>query len=373
MKKKLIFGTCLPRSGGALVSNLLTSHKKILITTDLFHFFRFSIGKYQPIKKFSNQYKLIQDLCLRLKIRNKLHINPQEIIKNKKISNYKDILDIFAEFIQKKLKGKNYIGEVANNEWRNIENFLKMNKKHKAFQIIRDPRAILASWKKLTYSKGDKYLNIIFQWIDAANYCEKNKRKFSKSFIVIKFEDIHKNPKKSAKKFCKFLKVKFDKNMIDTKRWPKLLKSKFVRVSNSSYGKKKIYGFSSKRTQNWQTKIEKWEIALVQHLLKKYLKRFNYEIIPTTTSDLKKGLQKIRKDKFLHKNYKIFLKTGEGNYGHLKDPTKPENWGTTSSSNLKEKFSDTKDYKKYIKYLRIINKEYILLKKAEANEIKKIT
>ena len=39
----------------------------------------------------------------------------------------------------------------------------------------------------------------------------------------------------------------------------------------------------------------------------------------------------------------------------------------------KEKFSDTKDYKKYIKYLRIINKEYIHLKKAEANEIKKIT
>lgn len=54
MKKKLIFGTCLPRSGGALVSNLLTSHKKILITIDLFHFYRFSIGKYQPIKKFSD-------------------------------------------------------------------------------------------------------------------------------------------------------------------------------------------------------------------------------------------------------------------------------------------------------------------------------
>ena len=30
------------------------------------------------------------------------------------------------------------IGEVANNEWRNIENFLKMSTEHKAFQIIRD-------------------------------------------------------------------------------------------------------------------------------------------------------------------------------------------------------------------------------------------
>ena len=65
MKKKLIFGTCLSRSGGSLASNMLTCHKRIFITTDLFHFFRFVIGKYQPINKYSNQYYLqfqIQDL-----------------------------------------------------------------------------------------------------------------------------------------------------------------------------------------------------------------------------------------------------------------------------------------------------------------------
>ena len=119
------------------------------------------------------------------------------------------------------------------------------------------------------------------------------------------------------------------------------------------------------RTQNWKKKIEKWEIALVQHLLKKYLKRFNYEIIPTTQNDLVKGLQKLRKDKLLNKNYKNFLKTGKGSNKFLKDPTKPENWGTTSRTNLKEKFTDTHDYKKYIKYLRVIHKEYIRLKKLE--------
>ncbi len=372
MKKKLILGTCLPRSGGSLASNLLTCHRRILVTTDLFHFFRFSIGKYKPIEKFSNQYKLVQDVCLRLKIRNKININPQEILKNREIKSYKEILDSFAEFIAKRTAGKNYIGEVANNEWRNIENFLKMSTEHKAFQIIRDPRAVLASWKKLTYSKGNKYLNIIFQWIDAANYCEKNKRKYIKSFIVIKFEDIHKNPKKIAKKFCKFLKVSFDKNMINEKKWPLLLKNKFVKVNYSSYSKKKIYGFSLKRTKNWKIKIEKWEIALIQHLCKKYLKKFNYEIIPTTKNDLKKGLQKIREDKLLKKNYEVFIKTGEGANKFLKDPTKPENWGTVSSSNLKEKFTDTNDYKKYIKYKKIINEKYTRLKKAEDNEIKKI-
>ena len=55
-------------------------------------------------------------------------------------------MDSFATYIQKKNKGKKFIGEVANNEWRNIGRFLKMSEKHKAFQVIRDPRAILASW-----------------------------------------------------------------------------------------------------------------------------------------------------------------------------------------------------------------------------------
>ena len=84
-----------------------------------------------------------------------------------------------------------------------------MSTEHKAFQIIRDPRAVLASWKKLSYSKGNKYLNIIFQWIDAVNYCEKNKRKYIKSFIVIKFEDIHNDPKNQTKLLCDFVNIKF--------------------------------------------------------------------------------------------------------------------------------------------------------------------
>tara|TARA_B100000886_G_scaffold293082_1_gene219148 strand:- start:236 stop:1336 length:1101 start_codon:yes stop_codon:yes gene_type:complete len=362
MKKKLIFGTCLSRSGGSLASNMLTCHKSILITTDLFHFFRFVIGKYQPINKYSNQYKLIQEVCLRLKIRNKITINPKEILRDQKINSYKDILNIFSELLRKKIKGKKHIGEVANNEWRNIENFLKMSKEHKAFQIIRDPRAILASWKNLTYSKGYKYLNIIFQWIDAANYSEMNIKKFPRSFMIIKFEDIHNNPNKLAKKFCKFLGVNFDKNMVNEKNWPKLLNNKFVKVNVSSYSKKKIYGFSLKRTQTWKKKIEKWEIALIQHLMNKYLKKFNYEIIPTTKLDLKKGLDKLKKDKLLYNNYKKFLKTGKGSNKFLKDPTKPENWGITSRTNLKQKFTDTNDYRRYVKNLRVIEKEYIRLK-----------
>ena len=97
--------------------------------------------------------------------------------------------------------------------------------------------------------------------------------------------------------------------------------------------------------------------------VQKIFEKFNYEIIPTTKDDLEKGLQIIKKDKLLKKNYDVFIKTGKSTNKFLKDPTKPENWGTVSSTNLKEKFTDTNDYKKYIKYMKIINEEYTRLKK----------
>ena len=71
---------------------------------------------------------------------------------------------------------------------------------------------MLSSWKKRTFSKGYKYLNAIFNWIDSADYAFKYKKKYGyKRFLLIKFEDIHLNPKFSSKRICNFFGVKFDK------------------------------------------------------------------------------------------------------------------------------------------------------------------
>ena len=369
MKPKLIFGTCLPRSGGSLASNLLSCHKNILVTTDLFHFFRFIMNKYSPITKYSNQFRLIHEICLRLKIRNKIVFNANKILKENRINSYKDILLAFALSIKKKNKNKNFIGEVANNEWRNIEIFLKMNKEFKAFQIIRDPRAILASWKKLTYSKGFKYLNIIFQWADAMNYCDRNYKKYPKRFLKIKFEDIHLNPKKNAEKFSKFIGVKMEKNMINEKKWPYLLKNKLIKVNFSSYSKKKTFGFSYSRTEAWKKNIKPWEVAIIQFLLKKYLKKLNYEFVKTSKKDLKIGLKNLQKDSLVKKNYLIFRRTGQGNCKFLKDPTLPQNWAASNiKSNLKKKFIHTKEYRDFLRESKLILKRFKTLKKKELSD-----
>lgn len=357
--KIIIFGTSTPRSGGTLVSNILSAHKDIIITKDLVHFFRHIYNKFSPIKNKSKQYQLVYEMCLRIKIRKKIILSPKEILKTfKSVKNYSNIVDCISAYLLKKNKTKKIIGETANGEWRNVENFLKLSSNYKSFQVIRDPRAVLMSWKKLTYSSGYKYLNIIFNWIDAINYSEKNLKKFkSNRYLRLKFEDIHSEPKKNIQNICKFAGVKVDKNMLLQKKWPKLLRNSFNSINVSSYNNKHSFGFSRQRTTNWIEHIENWELALTQYLLKDYLKKLNYQIIPVDKKYLKIGLNIIKKDKLLKKNLRIFKTSKKGTDKRLNDPTKPENWAAVDTSkDISARFIDTKDYNIYLRELRKIKK-----------------
>ena len=200
LKKEIIlFGSGTPRTGGSLVSNLLSTRNDFLMTTDLLHFFRFIYKKYNPLNP-KNKKLLVSELCLRLKYRFKVHLKIEILYNKIKYSkNYKEIFLIIISELKKKVNKVHY-GEFANSEWRNISSFLNLDKKFKAFQLIRDPRAILVSFKNITFEKNLKYLNILLSWIDSIRYLKINKKNYSsKRFLVIKFEDIHTNPKKISK------------------------------------------------------------------------------------------------------------------------------------------------------------------------------
>ena len=369
MKRNIIlFGTSTPRSGSALVSNIISAHKDVLITKDLIHFFRHIYSKYSPISNKANQYKLVHEMCLRIRIRNKINFSPRKLLKKfENVNTYAEVIKILSDYILSKNKKKTITGESANGEWRNIETFLNLSENHKSYQVIRDPRAILVSWKKLTYSKGYKYLNILFNWIDSINYSEKYLKKFKKSqYLRLKFEDIHLNPKKNIKKLCNFLELKQDRNMMNQKIWPKLLNTKFNYINVSSYNNKAMFGFSKQRTINWKKHITDWELALIQYLFKKQLKKLNYKILKDNKKLIKKGIQILNSDKLLRKNFKNYLNKGVGVDKRLNDPTKPENWAAVDTSkNISAKFIDTKDYKIYKKELKKIKISSIKFKKNE--------
>ena len=57
------------RSGGSLLSNLLSTHRDVILIIDQIRFFRYIYKRYNPIKNNSKLYKLCGELSLRLRIR----------------------------------------------------------------------------------------------------------------------------------------------------------------------------------------------------------------------------------------------------------------------------------------------------------------
>ena len=353
------------RTGGSLLSNLLSTHKEIIVMIDIVHFFRYIYKKYDPIQDESQLYKLCAELSLRLKIRDNISIKKELFIneiKKNKASNYSQVYKCIFNVFKNKINNKIIVGEYANAEWRSIDNFLNFHEDNYAIHVIRDPRAVLSSWKKITFSKGYKYFNSIFNWIDSADCYLKYTKKFNKNrYMLIKFEDIHKSPEKISKNLCKFLNLKFDKNMTQTKKWKKLLKHRFNFINESAYdNNSKVYGFSIERIEKWKDYLDDWEINLINYLCQKRMKILNYEFTKIDRKLLKKGLNILNNDPFLKKRYQEFVLNNQGNAMSLNDPTNPKNWESRTQAGVK--FVKSKDYIIYKKELSKIKIESKKLK-----------
>ena len=354
-----IFGSNTPRSGGTLISNLLSMHPDVLITKDLLHFFRYIYKKYDPLN-LKNLTLLVNELVIRVKYRNDIILDPKKILEylpyNKKIYHHADVIKMLYDYVAF-VNNKKVIGEIANFEWFNIKNFLDLDENFKAFQVIRDPRAIVASFKNITYEKNHNYLAMIFYWLDAVQYSEKLND--NKNYFVTQFEEIHQNPELVSKSIFNFLNLDFDKDILKNLEWEKRLVTKFNYINVSGHDKKKKYGFDPQRSYAWKNKLEKWEIALVTFLLEDHLKKYKYEILDYKKEDVEYGIKILKNNEFLKKMYNDFLDNGMGTHYRERNPSNPENWAAKDiTKNVKAKFIDIDDYKLYSLEIKKIRENY---------------
>lgn len=354
-----IYGSGTMRTGASLVCNLLSVHKDVIILTNVFHFFRHIYKRYRPLYKKSNLYKLSGELSIRLKYRNNLSISRELFFKDlikQKPRKYSDLYNCLIQTFLSQIPEKKIIGEYANGEWRKIKTFLDFDKKNIAFQVLRDPRGMLSSWKKITFNKGYKYLNSIFNWIDAVDCAIHYKKMYGpKRFLLIKFEDVHMNPKIFSKKLCNFLKIKLDKNMLATERWKNLLSSNFIHINTSAYTNKIVYGFSVKRTASWKKNLTDWEVALIEYLCASRMKKIGYKIFKRNPKLYKKGLAIMNRDALLKKRLKFLLTKNRGTHEKLNDPSNPLNWETGKT--LRKKFFHTSGYTAYKNEIELVHRE----------------
>ena len=321
-----IFITGAWRSGTTLISRMLNNHPDLEITYDTVHFMRFSYNRYNPIKDKKNVKKLIIDTTKRLLERYNLKISPDEVLKiidNK--YNYEKIYDsLMKVFLLQKNKKKIW-GEKTNLAWTKVPDFFKMYPKGRVLHIVRDPRAVLYSWKKFTTAPGNDYLDSIINCFDSMEKAILYKKIYrEKRYSLLKYEDLVSNPDLVLRNLCKKFKLKYNPIMLNTKIFTDLRGNKWR--ANSVH--KKMKGISKNALGEWKKNLFDWEIFLTEKIFGDLLNKFNYiQFNNKSEIIIKKTINEIQKSKLATLGVIQFLLSNEGLERYPSNPFKKKNWG----------------------------------------------
>ena len=320
-----IFITSNYRSGVMLLTKMLSANSKVSIGSSVINYFRFYYNnkKFHPIKKKYRQ--VINDACDRLKKRQNIIIDKKkcfDLIEEKGIS-HKNLIQILNFELYKKFNPK-IIGEAETNAWRSIPAFLKMFPDSKAIIVLRDPRDILCSFKKLTISKKGNYLITIFNCLDLINNTWKLKTKYKKRIIVIKFHELKKNKTRVIKNICKELNFKFEKRMLNENLFLDLKGKRW----NTNYSYTFKNNLQKKTINRWKKIISPEDLYLCEMILKKQIKSLGLKLSNKkfTKQNIYDAEKKVAESNLILDSYNYWKSTGQGNDKFPLNPLDPKTW-----------------------------------------------
>lgn len=309
-----VFITGLYRSGTTLLSRALNAHPKLSITYDNVHFMRFCYKKFEPLNN-KNVFNLLNDVSERIFERSQIKLNTNLVIselnKLEKIQ-YSNIYNAIMKDCFLKNSNKLIWGEKTNVAWGAIPGFLKMFPKGKCIFLLRDPRDVLCSYKKMTTNPFPNYLDTIFASLGAFQQASYLTKKISKdNLLILKYENFVTNPEKILKDISSFIGISYNKSMVDINCYTDLTGNKWA--SNTSY-KESLKNISPDSIGRWNKNILEEEICLLELLLKEEMVNYGYKLSQTKYSinSFIKSFEIIRNSPLLTDRFNLWLTEKRG-------------------------------------------------------------
>jgi Sulfotransferase family len=315
------------RSGTTLISRIMNNHPDLDVTYDTVHFLRFSLNKYDPISDRKNVERLIKDTSKRLNERYNLELSVNDTLNAlNKTYSYSSAYDSIMKNLFLKKSHKRIWGEKTNLAWTKVPDFMEMFPEGRVIHIIRDPRAVLSSWKKFTHAPGNDYLDSILNCQDSMSKALYYQDVYAeKRYLMITYEDLVLNTEKVIKRVCKSLDISFNENMLDTSLFTNIRGEPWK--ANSIYNKN-MSGISTAVVHKWKDELEDWEMLLNDIVMGELQKKFNYDESETTYREELIGvaIKEIQKSKLASEGLLQFLLSGKGHERYPSDPLVESNW-----------------------------------------------
>ena len=321
-----IFSSGLPRSGTALLTKSLYASNKVsmavgpnieiyrflrdqLVSKLGSHLLKKKVKKYSPIQDYFGSEEGVELLKLMLtsSLKEKFKQKKFRTFLKKSISKrdhdsadllkhfsllkgktYKDIIVKLLKIIEKHRKLKNcllskekfYYG--FHETW-NICSLLSLARsfpKAKFYIVIRDPRSVYASLSK----NGEKRKEVRVHLLSFIRHFRKyiilsdyflGLPIFKNRLMIVKYEDLVTTPQNYLKKICKFLNIKFKKDMTNPNKYYDFVTKK-TWVPFSSFNTK-FPKLNNKPIHKWKKYLSELEIKTIELLCHKEMESMSYD------------------------------------------------------------------------------------------------
>lgn len=305
------------RSGTTLAAQMFGAHPGITMVYDSVNFMRFSYGRYDPIEE--RYRELLQEISERVGKRLGWNLDVDKAAARMTEPTYAEAYNaVMCELND--VKG--IWGEKTTLVWTKIPDFFNMFPDGRVVHVIRDPRGVLASWKKFTNAPGNDYLDAIFNCIGSMQHAEEYKERFrDRRYAVLRFEDLLEG-EDCLKDVCKKIEIDFSPEMLDSNRFRN--KKGEAWKGNSVSGK--IEGISKKPIDSWKEALEDWEMFLCQKFCSNLMDGLGYQLQETTGEEQAEA--ELAKSRLASDGAKFYEQHSRGVERFPSDPLDPKNWSS---------------------------------------------
>lgn len=277
-KKSIFFIFGSGRCGTTLLRALLVSHPEICIPGET-HFYnqykKLQFIKYGPMRPAS-YLKLVEKFPSWGHVKNE---NLDWQLFRQLASNSTPSWDsLFIAYLTayRLSLGKQIVGEKTPGHFKNI-NYLANNfPESKFIHIIRDPRAVVASYLKHTFYQdcfGSNVARAAQKWVDAAKFHDKilnDSRSLEDRYLMLKYEDLVEDPESVIHTTLRHIDA--DPAQFTMAAYYGLDLDGVNRTNHANIGKPISSTFNNK----WKDELSPQQIAIVETICQPYLEKLGY-------------------------------------------------------------------------------------------------
>jgi hypothetical protein len=311
-RRGLFIGGC-PKSGTTLLLSLMDSHPQLVVLPEE-TFYLENHPKYQALPAFRDRlHQLLESTSLRLlghgQVKN-THVAISPDVRDYSKFDYKRFMTLTEEFVnQPWLNDSLLFSElirayaiVQGLDWKKcvrwVEKSTSNEVQHIAMdelypdarlvQVVRDPRAVFASRKKFLMNRcglHTKAHRLVREWNRSSQEIPRLQRHPDR-FLVIRYEDLVKNPKEIMQAVCRLAGIDFIEELLQPTRAGEKWQG------NSAF-QATFSGINAAPTDQWKGQLTEHEIWWIELHCRKGMELAGYPLQTDGKFSLKRWLKRL--------------------------------------------------------------------------------